>query len=252
MPPEVPKFMRLRLALICLLAFPIVASADSYYLTIAGSVGSFRTDVRIFNPSSSDSNVSLVFVPVGNQNNGAAFANPVHKIIPKGQGVAYNDAVASIFATTGQGAISINADTPLIVTSRIYAQTANGTLGQGFHAERQGNLLLNGILIQLRSDASFRTNIGAVNLQNAEAHVTWSLYDKNGNHVSDGTMTIEPYGVIGPTSITSGLFFDAGNADLSDARVIFQSDVGLGVYASVVDNITTDPTYFPAMSPTGF
>ncbi|HXH42028.1 MAG TPA: hypothetical protein VNN08_25615 [Thermoanaerobaculia bacterium] len=43
-----------------------------------------------------------------------------------------------------------------------------------------------------------------------------------------------------------------GNADLSDARVIFQSEVGLGVYASVVDNSTTDPTYFVAMSPSGF
>src|SRR5229473_1077791 len=184
--------MRLRLVLLCLLAFPIVASADSYYLTIAGSVGSFRTDVRIFNPSSSDSNVSLVFVPVGNQNNGAAFLNSVHKVIPKGQGVAYDDAVASIFGATGLGAISIDADTPLIVTSRIYSQTA------------------------------------------------------------DGTMTIQPYGVIGPTSMTSGLFFNAGNADLSDARVIFQSDVGLGVYGSVVDNITSDPTYFVAMSPSGF
>lgn len=244
--------MRLRLVLICLLAFPIAASADSYYLTIAGSIGSFRTDVRIFNPSSADSNVSLTFVPVGNQNNGAAFLDSVHKVIPKGEGVAYDDAVATIFGKTGLGAISISADTPLLITSRIYAQTVSGTLGQGFHAERQGNLLLDGILIQLREDASFRTNIGAVNLQNAEAHVTWSLYDKNGNHVSDGTMTIQPYGVIGPTSITSGLFFDAGNADLSDARVIFQSDVGLGVYASVVDNSTTDPTYFPAMSPTGF
>jgi len=252
MHPEVPNFMRLRLALLCLLAFPIVASADSYYLTIAGSVGSFRTDVRIFNPSSADSNVSLVFVPVGNQNNGAAFANIVHKVIPKGQGVAYDDAVATIFGKTGLGAISIDADTPLIVTSRIYAQTASGTLGQGFHAERQGNMLLNGILIQLRADASFRTNIGAVNLQNTFAHVTWTLFDKNGNKVSDGTMTIQPYGIIGPTSITSGLFFDAGNADLSDARVIFQSDVALGVYASVVDNSTTDPTYFPAMSPSGF
>ena len=38
----------------------------------------------------------------------------------------------------------------------------------------------------------------------------------------------------------------------SDARVIFQSDVGLGVYGSVVDNITSDPTYFVAMSPGGF
>src|SRR5258708_33276256 len=108
--------MRLRLALLCLLAFPIAASADSYYLTIAGSVGSFRTDVRIFNPASADSNVSLTFVPVGNQNNGAGFLNSVHKVIPKGQGVAYDDAVATIFATTGLGAIS-----KIVATASSYA-----------------------------------------------------------------------------------------------------------------------------------
>lgn len=241
--------MRLHLALLCLLAFPVVAAADSYYLPIAGSVGVFRTDVRIFNPSASDSNVTLFFVPAGNQNNGAAFANGVHLTIPKGQEKAYDDAVTTIFGATGIGAIDIEADTVLLITTRIYAQTAAGTLGQGYRAERTGNLLLDGVLIQLRADASFRTNIGAVNLQNAQAHVTWTLYDKNNTMVSQKSMTIEPYGVISPTSITSGFYFDAGSADLSDAHVLFHTDLALGVYASVVDNGTTDATYFAAMSP---
>lgn len=244
--------MRLRLILLCLLAFPFAAFADSYYLPIAGSVGNFRTDVRIFNPSTTDSNVTLVFIPVGNQNSSATFANGVQKVIPKGTGVVYDDAVASIFGKTGLGAIYISADTVLLATSRIYAQTASGTLGQGFRALRTGNLLLQGVLIQLRADASFRTNIGVANLQNTPAHVTWFLFDRNDNLVSQKSMTIQNFEIIGPTSITSGFFFDSGNADLSDCHVAFVSDVGLGVYGSVVDNGTTDPTYFAAMDPSGF
>ena len=63
-------------------------------------------------------------------------------------------------------------------------------------------------------------------------------------------MTVNPYQVVGPTSMTSGFFFDASNADLTDAHVHFQSDVALGVYASVIDSSTSDPTYFSAMSTT--
>ncbi len=244
--------MRLRLTLLCLLAFPLAAAADSYYLPIAGSVGSFRTDVRIFNPSTTDSTVTIVFVPVGNQNSSLTFTQGVTKVIPKGTGVVYDDIVSTLLGRTGLGAIYIDANTVLLATSRIYAQTSAGTLGQGFRALRIGNLLLQGVMIQLRADASFRTNIGAVNLQNTPAHVTWFLFDRNNNLVSQKTMTVANYEVIGPTSITSGFFFDSGNADLSDCHVAFVSDVGLGVYASVVDNGTTDPTFFAAMDPAGF
>jgi hypothetical protein len=242
--------MRLRLALLALLAFPFTALADSYYLPIAGSVGNFRTDIRIFNPTNTDSNVRLFFLPVG-KNNSSVFLNGIQKVIPKGTGLVYDDAVASIFGATGLGAIYIDADTVLLATSRIYAQTASGTLGQGFRALRTGNLLLQGVLIQLRADASFRTNIGVVNLQNTEANVTWFLFDRNNNLVSQKSMTLQNYEIVGPTSITSGFFFDSGNADLSDCHVAFVSDVALGVYGSVVDNGTTDPTYFAAMDPNG-
>jgi hypothetical protein len=113
---------------------------------------------------------------------------------------------------------------------------------------RIGNLLSSGVLQQLRADASYRTNIGVANLQNTTATATWTLFDKNGQKVSEKTITIAPYQIIGPTSLTSGFFFDSGNADLSDARVAFHSDVAVGVYASVIDNSTTDPTYFSAAS----
>jgi hypothetical protein len=243
--------MRFRLALLFVLAFPITASAD-YVLPIAGSVNNFRTDVHIFNPTSTDSHLSLMFLPVGNVNNGSAFFNPVRLTIPAKHDAAYNNAISTLFGASGLGAVYVASDTTLLITARIYARTAAGTLGQGYQALFLGNVLTSGVLIQLRADSAFRTNIGVMNVQNAFANVTWTLYDKNNNLVSTGTTVVEPYGVIGPTSITSGFFFNAGTADLSDAYVIFTSDNPLAVYASVIDNATTDPTYFSAMSPSGF
>jgi len=89
-------------------------------------------------------------------------------------------------------------------------------------------------------------NIGAVNLQNSDVEVTWTLYDKNNAAVSSKTVAMPPYGVIAPTSITSGFFFDAGNADLTNAWVSFSSTGPIDAYASIVDNRTTDPTFIPA------
>jgi hypothetical protein len=243
--------MRTWLAFLFVLAVPVVAAADAYYLPIAGSVGAFRADVRIFNPADTDSTVTLVFVPVGNQN-GAVFAHPVTVVIPKQQAVAWDDMVATVFHATGIGAVYLDGTTPLLITCRIYAQTANGTLGQGYQAPRLSGLLTDGVLLQLRSDASFRTNIGVANLQNAAATVTWTLYDGQNHKVSEKTIRIENYGIIGPTNISAGFFFDATGADLTDARVSFHSDVPIAVYASVIDNATTDPTYFSAMSPSGY
>ena len=133
------------------------------------------------------------------------------------------------------------------VTVRVFP---SGTLGQGYRALFAGNIFSSGVLLQLRADGAFRTNIGAMNTENTVVHVTWKLYDKNNAEVSEATTTVQPYAVIPPTSVAS--LFSVGNAALSDAYVTFTSDEPLAVYASVIDNATTDPTFFSAMSPSGF
>ncbi|MCU1246396.1 MAG: Subtilisin [Acidobacteria bacterium] len=243
---NIPKSLYFMLFL-CL-ACPFVAMADSYYLPISGSVGNFRSDVRVYNPSGAESHVTYYFLPVNSSSNGTAFLSGKSATIAPKSLAAYDDMVSTFLGTTGIGAIYIDADTTLVITTRIYAQTTSGTLGQGYRAERLGTLMTNGVLQQLRSDAAFRTNIGVANLQNAVATVTWTLFDKNGHKVSEKATTFAPYQILGPTSIASGFFFDAGSADLSDATVVFHSDSPVGVYASVIDNSTTDPTYFSAAS----
>jgi hypothetical protein len=242
--------MRFRFALLFLLAFPLVAAASEYVLPIAGSVSNFRTDVRIFNPTDSDAHLTFVFLPAGNQDNRSAFSQGETGTVPANHEVSYNDVVSTVFGASGIGGIYISSDTVLLITSRIYAQTATGTLGQGYRGLYTGNIPTSGVLTQLRADGAFRTNIGSMNTQNTLVHVTWKLYDKNNAEVSEATTTVQAYGVIGPTSITS--LFNTGAADLSDAYVTFTADSALAVYASVIDNATTDPTYFSAMSPDGF
>lgn len=227
-------------------------TASDVVLPIAGSVGSFRTDVRIFNPSLTKAvTVEARFLPIGNTDNSARFDGriaPVVLTIPERQAAVFNDAVTAIFGTTGLGAIYLSSANPILVTSRIYAQTASGTLGQGFNALDVELLVDRGVLLQLRADSVFRTNAGVANVQNAVANVTWSLYDNKSVLVSKRLVTMPPYAVIGPTSIAAGFFFDASGADLSDAWVTFSSDIPLAAYASIVDNITTDPTYLPAQA----
>jgi hypothetical protein len=240
------------LAAMSVLLVQTAATASDVVLPIAGSIGNFRTDVRIFNPSAAkDVTVNARFLPVGNNDNSDRFDGrtpPVVLTIPKRQEAVFNDAVAAIFHTTGLGAIHFSSTSPILVTCRIYAQTPAGTLGQGFNGPDAETVSPRGVLLQLRSDASFRTNIGAVNLQGTVANVTWSLYDRNNALISKRLVAMPPYAVVGPTSISAGFFFDAAGADLSEAWVAFSSDAPVAVYASVVDNATTDPTYFAAQT----
>jgi hypothetical protein len=245
--------MRRWVVVAALIVSATAAFAKDGYLTIGGSVGAFRTDARIFNPSTTkDITIHAYYLPVGNADNSAVQAVDIS--VPKRQMVLYDDVVASLFHAGGLGAIRLLSDDDFIATSRIYAQTsatscqAAGTLGQFLEGDDVSSASTGGVLIQLKASGAFRTNIGAVNPNNAAAHVTWRLYDKNNALVATGSpITMPPYAVIGPTNVTSGFFFNAAGFDLSDSWVSFASDQPVFAYASVVDNTTTDPTYI-AMS----
>ena len=245
-----------RAFLVCaLMSLAMSAFGKDAFLVIGGSVSNFRTDMRIFNPSSTkDIQVQATLLPVNiNVPNPAdnRQALPVTINVPKRQMVAYNDVVQGLFNTTSLGAIHLKSADDFVATQRIYAiQSATvacqieGTLGQFVPAADLSSAKTAGVLIQLKSNPSFRTNVGLVNPNSANATVTWRLYDKNNALVSTGSpMVIAPLGVLGPTTIAGTVFFTPGSADLSDAWVSFTSDQPVLAYASVVDNGTSDPTF---------
>ncbi|PYQ57649.1 MAG: hypothetical protein DMF58_17845 [Acidobacteria bacterium] len=252
--------MRLRLIAICAIAvFTTSAFAKDVFLSIGGSVGVFHTDTRIFNPSSTkDIQIQAYLLPVGNVDNSGV--QPITITVPKRQMVMYNDVVQSLFnSSTPLAAIRLKSDDDFVSTQRIYAQQAAnacegaGTLGQFVPGLDVSTASKGGVLIQLKSSGAFRTNIGVVNPNATAANVTWRLYDKNNNLVATGATgtlgVMPPFSVITPTRITD--FFSAGTADLSDAWVGFTSDQPIFAYASVVDNVTTDPTFIPMSADSG-
>jgi plastocyanin len=237
--------MRLSIALTCALAISNTALAKDAYLSIGGSVGVFRTDASIFNPSQTkDIQVQAYYLPVGNADNSSV--QPISVTVPKRQMLVFNDVVTSLFHASNLGAIRFKSDDDFVATQRIYAQAESGTLGQFVPGLDVSTARKAGVLIQLKSNSAFRTNIGAVNPNAATANVTWKLYDKQNTLIGSGRNDVmPPFAVIGPQNVAG--FLSAGSADLTDAWVSYTSDQPLFVYASVVDNATTDPTFIPAV-----
>jgi plastocyanin len=243
--------MRLRFLLLifALSLFATNAFAKDVFLSIAGTVSNFHTDARIFNPSGTkDITVQAYFLPVGLGNNSGA--QPVAINIPKRSMKVLDDVVTAVFSTSGIGAIRLSCDDDFIATSRIYAVVSTGTLGQFVQGLDVTTAKKNGVLIQIKSNGSFRTNIGAANPNNATANVTWRLYDKTNALIGTGKTEVMPaYAVLGPTNVTG--YLSSGSADLSDAWVSYTSDQPIFAYISVLDNGTTDPTYIPADADSG-
>jgi len=247
--------MRLRLfAFTVLLFIATAASAKEVWLSIGGTTagGTFRTDARIFNPSTTkDIQIQAYYLPVGNVDNSAVQQLPPITVL-KRQQVVYNDVVASLFHSSGLGAIRLKSDDDFVATQRIYAVASNGTLGQFVAGVDASAAKAKGVIIQLQSGGAFRTNVGAANPNAAVANVTFRLYDKNNALVGNAkTIVMAPYGVIAPGGLAGYADSVPGNADLSDSWLSYSSDQPIVAYGSVIDNGTTDPTYIPAAEDTG-
>lgn len=253
--------MRVRFSLVVfLLALAVSATAKDVYLTIGGTVGnggvgSFRTDLRIFNPSTTkDITIQATFLPT-NTDNGGAVAKTI--TVGKRQMAIYDDAITALFADTRLGGIHLSSADDFVATQKIYSVATNGTLGQ-FVPGIDGTLAKKtGVILQLKSNGSngqqgtFRSNLGFLNPNNATANLSLHLYDKNNAIIGAAkSMTLPPFGTTNPTELHT-LFADAGGADLSDSWVSFQSDQTIIAYGSVVDNGTTDPTYITSAEDTG-
>lgn len=229
------------------------ASAKDVYLAVAGSVGIFRTDMRIINPSTTrDITVQAYYLPatgIPGQNN--ASVQPKSITLPKRQQQLYNDVTVSLFnSNVALGAIRLTSDDDFIVSERIYATTTSGcgslsscTTGQGIAPVDATAAKKNGILLQLSRSANFRTNVFLVNPNNATATAVFRVYDKN-NALAGSARSIQipPYGVISPVSMQSYGDSVPDSADLSDAWLSYTSDQPLVVWAAVNDNGSTDST----------
>jgi hypothetical protein len=157
------------------------------------------------------------------------------------------DAVASLFSAQGSGALRLLVEgASVAAVSRTYNQTPDGTYGQFIPAvpatsavDSSGSALL----VQLRNDSAFRTNVGVVNLTGAPIQVEARFLASDGSSLGSRSWTIPAYGFHQENGAVPGNGEVAVSAVL---RCLTQGGRFLA-YGSVVDNVSGDPVFVPAV-----
>jgi uncharacterized repeat protein (TIGR01451 family) len=207
----------------------------------------WRSDVRVFNSSTSPQTATLTLYPTGNPS-----ASIAHDLtIQPGEVKALDDIVHSTFnLTNAGGALHVTTATavPLVVTARTFNDTAAGTLGQFLQAVTPADAVGTGErslqLLQMEDSPRYRTNLGLTEVTGkaATAEVTIILPDsKVAPKVSIPLAAFE----YRQFAIISSL----GLGNVYNARISVRVIDGQGkvtAYGSVIDQKTQDPTFVPA------
>jgi subtilisin-like proprotein convertase family protein len=211
-----------------------------------GALGtSWQTDVRLFNTSSREANVTAIFTRAGEEGWGH-FAAVNLAIAPK-QVVALDDVVATTMQTIGVGQLEFLGDTDaLIITSRTYTRAGGGTLagtyGQFIPAVATTDATTLDSVPHILSSPDFRTNLGFAEVNGSEGSVRVTLFDAaSGAILSQQDFPIVPFGQ---------MQFPATGAALMTAELrVVSGEARIIAYSSVIDNRSGDPIYVSSAPP---
>lgn len=230
-----------------------LAPANEYDVPIAGRVTNglgqtFATDVRIFNPSYSQSVTALVeyfttgILPVTNATSSMAVEIPA-------RGTAVLNDVATLLNAAGTtGALRVSSAAQLAVTSRTFNDlgSGKGTLGQLVAAQPRANALRRGVMPQLTAP---RTNLGFFNPNASMVTVRLELRGTNGGLLSQNTLFLESL-TQQQNSIDSYFpGFDFSTA--ANFTVSFDAAAPIFAYTVVNDNASGGSTFVPAQPDPG-
>jgi hypothetical protein len=210
----------------------------------------FRTDVWIFNPSTTTTaNVEIIFLPRDTDN-----SNPTATTsfaVQPGQTKEFDDIFQSAFNLDGVvGALRVTSDVPVVATSRIYdvnVQTnkGTGTAGQFYPGLDAGLAIGSGqstdIVGTAEDPTDWRTNLSICETTGQQVTLKIDRLDANGNLVS----TIDNY-VVRPREAKqlNSVLTSLGTTPATNQRIRVTPESGSGrvlVTASRIDNRTGDP-----------
>jgi PKD repeat protein len=209
----------------------------------AGGGGTFwRSDLTIFNPHAAAIAVDLRYLAAGADNRWA----PAKRVtVAAGRSVAIAD-VVTWMGGTGSGALMLvwYGGAP-VVTSRTYTERASdgGTFGQSIPAAAFTSLGGSAWVTGLKSDGSFRSNVGLVNTTDRVMGVSVELVSAAGHTLATAHATLQPKSQL--QYPLGSLFTSIDVSSLGNVNVRARSDAawGLALYGSVVDNVSGDPVY---------
>jgi photosystem II stability/assembly factor-like uncharacterized protein len=208
----------------------------------------WRTDLGLLNPNPTQVQAIVKF-----NSDGLVVASSA--LIPAGSQSILTDVVGQL-GTSGNGSLQVVADRPVVVSSRTYAVTSaaascapSATFGQGYEGLTAAQGLGAGesaFLSQLRETGAFRSNIAFTNAGPVAATLEVELYDDVGWRLTSFAVAL----AAGEYKQETRPFANrAGRTDLEAAyaRVTVTSGTGVLVSASVIDNVTNDPTTIPML-----
>lgn len=247
--------MKRTIILAALLATQLATSAvakNKYIPAAARTDGvngtSWRTDVRIFNPSADNEiTVSLHFLPQGLDGSnipGRAFR------VGRRETLVLNDVVSILapHATSATGAIRIDSDhvhtgDDFLVSSRTYTGTGDvtrpGTYGQFVPALDSADASRTSAVLHVASKAEVRTNLGVMNPTLGEMTVRFTLLGIDGVPVLESA----PFSVPPHSMQQWSMAAMFGGLYSSDGVIIAQASGPLFTWASVIDNYSGDAIF---------
>lgn len=207
----------------------------------------WRTDVALVNASGTEVSVDVHFVPSG----GGEPVTKTERVAPGTR--AWSDVLVSLFgldaASSISGALHFRSDGPLVVSSRTFNVTEQGSFGAHLAGIDRSLALAPerpGVLPQLKRTASTRTNVGLANPGASPVSVAILMRAADGTGLGTEKLVTVPSGGL----VQENDVFDscgAGDAALAWARIEVRTAGGEAfAYASVIDNRTGDPTIVPA------
>jgi len=210
---------------------------------VGGAQGTaWVTDVVFHNPGSEPVTIYAFFME---SDTDSSNTEPVRITVPADQSYLFDDVVQTFFgATRSTGAILIGADRPLMVSSRTYNNSAEGTYGQYIAGLELNDALTAGesaTVIQL-SAGSFRSNLGVANTSDEPIKVVAEIYSGTGQRLDTRNLQVPPWSHLQ----INGVFAGAGTSNLADGYAVLRCSTSNALwfaYASVVDNRSGDPVY---------
>lgn len=214
----------------------------------ASGGGRWRSDMQIYNASSTPQPVTVTFTPRDN----VAGAQSVNVTLNGNESRGFDDVVSATFGqSSGSGSVAVttSAVSQLAVTARTFFDNGSGTYGQYIPAlTPDDGAVLGGRareVLQVEQSDLYRTNLGLVELSGSAATIEITANVPELKSAPVVGLTLQPNEFRQLDSILTSLGF----SDVHNARLSIRVTAGggrVGAYGSLIDNRTGDPTLIPA------
>ncbi len=204
---------------------------------------SWLSDLVLANPHEIALTILLRLRGLGDQ-------EPSHSVtLEAGASVVLQDVVGSVFETEGTGSLWIEADRSVIAMTRLANVGPDGAFGQMLRGLPLGHAVavpMTGHLFPLEESDRQRTNIGLTNVSDGDSEVRIRFFDSEGDEMGVEDISLAP----GEHRLLTRALRLVTPDEIEGVRVEIiplNESSAVIAYASVVDNVSGDPTFIDAV-----